>query len=145
MLEPQRGGRLVPCVLLQTVGSPLLSPYAFKKQNKTNFLQRTQENVWHLLLSSILAVFHYLSNGTLILCQEKYLFPILIMLPDYPLVYILPGLLSIHAAIWKILTWLRWNLSLTVLARAGMCSRVDARSSQGEGSALRLPVSTAPM
>lgn len=82
-------------------GKPPPFPYALKKpnQNKTHFLQCTQENVWHLLLSSILAVFQYLSNGTLVLCQEKYLFPILIMLPDYPLVYILPGLLSIHAAI----------------------------------------------
>lgn len=59
-------------------------------------------------------------------CQEKYLFPILIMLPDYPLVYILPGLLSIHAAIWKILKLLWGNLSPIVLARAGICSRGNA-------------------
>lgn len=105
------------------------------KWNKTHFLQCTQENVWHLLPSSILAMFHYLSNGTLVLCQEKYLFPILIMLPDYPLAYILPGLLSIRATIWMILQRLWWNLSLTVLARAGICSRVGARHSQGERSA----------
>lgn len=114
-------------------------------KNPLQFLQCTQENVWHLLLllSSILAVFHYLSNGTLVLCQEKYSFPILIMLPDYPLVYILPGLLSIYATIWNILKWLWWNLSLTVLARAGICSRVDACSSLGGRSALHLSFLTA--
>lgn len=124
------------CALAESGKLPPL-PSALKqtktKPNQTNFLQYTQENVWYLLLSSILAVFHYLSNGTLLLCQEKSLFPILIMLPDYPLVYILPGLLSIHAAIWKILKVLWGNLSPIVLARAGMCSRGNACHSQREG------------
>lgn len=44
---------------------------------------------------------------------------------------------AIHpCSVWKILKWLRWIFSLTVLARAGICSRVDVRSSQRQGSAL---------
>lgn len=129
--------QVLPCLLLQTVGSPLPSPTCWKKITKQNSFSsmHTRE-----CLAS--ATEPHSCRVSLSIKWHACPLPRKILVPNTNHAPWLPSSVyssrtAIHpCSVWKILKWLQWIFSLTVLAQAGICSRVNAHSSQREGSAL---------